>query len=118
MISRDFKSMSVDELWSLQENVVSLLVSRMSEEKSRLDQRLRQLLESRTAAGKSKKVLGARRPYPPVFPKYRNPAQPLETWAGRGKQPRWLISQLRAGKTLDDFRIQPPSDRARRRARQ
>lgn len=118
MISQEFESMSVDELWSLQENVVSLLVRRISAEKSRLDQRLRQLLESRTAPSKAKEVLRARRQYPPVFPKYRNPAQPLETWAGRGKQPRWLITQLRSGKTLDDFRIQPPSDRARRRARQ
>jgi DNA-binding protein H-NS len=52
-----------------------------------------------------------------VFPKYRNPAKPEETWAGRGKQPRWLTAQLRAGKNLDDFRIQPSSDRKRRSAR-
>ena len=24
---------------------------------------------------------------------------------GRGKQPRWLVAQLRVGKKLDDFRI-------------
>ena len=28
-----------------------------------------------------------------------------ETWAGRGKQPRWPIAQLGSGKRIDDFRI-------------
>jgi DNA-binding protein H-NS len=32
-------------------------------------------------------------------------AQPSETWAGRGKQPRRLIVELRSGKMLDEFRI-------------
>jgi DNA-binding protein H-NS len=46
-----------------------------------------------------------RRRYPKVLPKYRNPKKSPETWAGRGKQPRWLRAQLRSGKKLDDFRI-------------
>ncbi|HTE96912.1 MAG TPA: H-NS family nucleoid-associated regulatory protein, partial [Bradyrhizobium sp.] len=46
-----------------------------------------------------------------------NPAKPSETWAGRGKQPRWLTAQLRAGKKLDDFRIQTLPGRARRSTR-
>jgi DNA-binding protein H-NS len=118
MKSHDLKSMSVDELLFLQELVKSVLMRRMSAEKVRLDQRLRQLLEPGTAPDKVKEMPHARRPYPPVFPKYKNPEQPSETWAGRGKQPRWLIAQLRSGKQLDEFRIQPPSNRARRRPRQ
>lgn len=47
----------------------------------------------------------ARRPYPVVVPKYRNPEQPTETWAGRGKTPRWLTAQLKSGRRIDDFRI-------------
>jgi DNA-binding protein H-NS len=39
------------------------------------------------------------------LPKYRNPSRPSETWAGRGKQPRWLTVQLESGKQIDDFRI-------------
>ena len=46
-----------------------------------------------------------RRKYPPVLPKYQNPGNPAETWAGRGKQPRWLVSELKAGKNIDDFLI-------------
>jgi DNA-binding protein H-NS len=114
MEPHDLESMSLDELWSLHELIASLLVRKIPAEKARLDQRLHQLVEPGTAPANIKKMPHARRPYPQVFPKYRNPAEPSETWAGRGKQPRWLAAQLRSGKQLDDFRIQPPSDRARR----
>jgi DNA-binding protein H-NS len=112
-MTQDLKSMSVDDLWSLHELVTATLARKIAAEKSQLDRRLRQL--GITASGSAKKIDHARRPYPQVFPKYRNPAQPAETWAGRGKQPRWLAAQLRSGKKLDDFRIQPSS--ARRSAR-
>jgi DNA-binding protein H-NS len=115
MTSQEMKSMSVDELWSLYQQVKSTLGRKIADEKSQLDYRLRQLGFS--ASGNGKEPDPAPRHYPQVFPKYRNPAEPAETWAGRGKQPRWLTAELRSGKTLDDFRIRPPSDRARRSAR-
>ena len=40
-----------------------------------------------------------------VPPKYRNPANPAETWTGRGKQPRWLAAQVAKGKKVEDFLI-------------
>jgi DNA-binding protein H-NS len=40
-----------------------------------------------------------------VKPKYRNPANKSQTWAGRGKQPRWLVDALKGGKTIQDFVI-------------
>lgn len=108
----DFKSMTTDELWSLHEQIRSVLAGKLTAEKSRLEQRLRELAvrASGTAANKS----GVRRAYPQVFPKYRNPAQPSETWSGRGKTPRWLTAELRSGKKRDDFRIQKVKNRARR----
>jgi DNA-binding protein H-NS len=101
------KSMSLDELWSLHEEVASMLAHKISDEKTRLDNQLHQLRWS-AADGRRRE----RRPYPPVFPKYRNPAQPSETWSGRGKQPRWLTAKLKSGQALEDFQIRPPSDRA------
>ncbi|WP_426414010.1 H-NS family nucleoid-associated regulatory protein [Bradyrhizobium ganzhouense] len=72
----------------------------MSDEKTKLEERLRQL-----AAGAVAGPSHQRRPYPKVLPKYRNPKNLSETWAGRGKQPRWLRAQLRSGKKLHDFLI-------------
>ncbi len=40
-----------------------------------------------------------------VAPKYRNPANAKETWAGRGKQPKWLAAETSKGKKLEDFLI-------------
>jgi DNA-binding protein H-NS len=109
----DLELMSVDELWLLHLEIRSALASRISADKRKLEHRLEQLRLS----GASEVPRHERRPYPRVFPKYRNPAKPEETWAGRGKQPRWLTALLRAGKHLDDFRIQQSPDRKRRTAR-
>jgi H-NS histone family len=46
-----------------------------------------------------------RRYYPPVYPKFQNPTDPAETWSGRGKTPRWLATELKKGKTINDFVI-------------
>ncbi len=40
-----------------------------------------------------------------VPPKYRNPANPDETWSGRGKQPRWLAALAAKGKKPEEFLI-------------
>jgi DNA-binding protein H-NS len=88
--------MSTDDLWSLHLEVSQLLQQRIQQEKLRLEERLKRL----------QTPVSGRRPYPPVSPKYRNPDQPSETWSGRGKQPRWLVAQLRSGKRVEDFRIQ------------
>jgi DNA-binding protein H-NS len=107
----DFDSMSADTLWTLHEKITATLAKKITTEKMRLEQRLRQLEPVSNADGRS---VHARRLYPRVLPKYKNPERPSETWAGRGKQPRWLSAQLKSGKKLDDFRIEL-SDHARRR---
>jgi DNA-binding protein H-NS len=40
-----------------------------------------------------------------VKPKYRNPADPSQTWSGRGKRPRWFNAALSAGKKEKDLLI-------------
>jgi DNA-binding protein H-NS len=98
------RSMPLEELWKLREEVVVLLVSKLVAEKAKLEKRLFQLHPHDHL----------RRLYPKVFPKYQNPKNPTETWSGRGRHPRWLSPHLASGKTLDDFRIHNSSDHARR----
>jgi DNA-binding protein H-NS len=39
-------------------------------------------------------------------PKYRHPKNPDQTWAGRGRMPGWLVSELKKkGVKLDNFLI-------------
>lgn len=39
-----------------------------------------------------------------VAPKYRDPISG-STWTGRGLRPKWLVSALEGGKSLDQFAI-------------
>ena len=106
MNGNDFKSMSTDELWALHEEIATRLAAALKAEKTVVENRLRQLQrggETQPATRTAKS--SDRRPYPAVVPKYRNPDQPSETWAGRGKTPRWLTAQLKSGRRIDDFRI-------------
>jgi DNA-binding protein H-NS len=97
-------ALSIDELWALRERIAAVLAARLIAERNALELRLKQL--KRGTQGKQTEPSTERRPYPKVFPKFRNPDHPSETWAGRGKQPRWLTAQLRTGKRIDDFRIE------------
>jgi DNA-binding protein H-NS len=109
----DFNLLSADELWSLHEEVGAVLSEKIVAEKRELEERLSRLNRAmadraKLARAESGRRRVVRRKYPPVFPKYRNPNNPSETWAGRGKQPRWLVSQLQAGKNMSDFLINRP----------
>ena len=40
-----------------------------------------------------------------VSPKYRNPDSPSETWAGRGRKPKWVEDYLARGTSLEELLI-------------
>src|SRR3954452_21069972 len=40
-----------------------------------------------------------------VSPKYHNPDNPEQTWAGRGRKPKWVEEKLENGSSLDDLLI-------------
>jgi len=84
MERKDLELMSIDELWALHEEIAAKLIAKLNAEKGMLENRLRQL-NGRTEHPRKR---SGRRPYPIVFPKFRNPDQPSQTWAGRGKRPR------------------------------
>jgi len=109
MKNNAIRSMSTEELWSLYEQVSSTLARKVTEEKARLEERLRRV----QAAGNVVTLDRARRPYPKVLPKYQNPHNDAETWSGRGKQPRWLAAQLRSGKSLNSFLIARSAEKRR-----
>jgi DNA-binding protein H-NS len=107
----DLESMSVDDLWSLHEKISGILSARITSEKRELEKRLavlnrgRDVIEGRDTSQSYNANGKARRQYPTVFPKYRNPQTPSETWSGRGKQPRWLTAAIKTGRKIEDFRI-------------
>lgn len=103
----ELEQMPLDDLWKLHVKLSDILAAKLVAEKTMLEQRLSQLTSSTTDPAAR---TAERRPYPTVLPKFQNPVEPSQTWAGRGKQPRWLIEQLRLGHRIDDFRIQQAAE--------
>lgn len=119
MSTKDFELdvMSLDDLWSLHEEISAILAKRIEAEKHELEKRLAVL--SRGVNGPREPGAGLqegkpRRKYPRVLPKYRNP-KTAETWSGRGKLPRWLAAAIKAGRKIEEFRIGETATKGRRK---
>jgi len=98
--------MTLDALMSLRDNADRIISTRAKAERTALERQLAQLTsfvggQPERKSSKRKSALKGRK----VPPKYRNPANPSETWAGRGIRPSWLQAQLKKGRKLEQFAI-------------
>jgi DNA-binding protein H-NS len=92
----NLKRLPFDELLGLHREVCELLDKKMTGEVEKLQGRIDIL---------RKPKVKVRKPYPPVPQRYQNPNEPLQTWSGRGRQPRWLAALLDHGGSIEDFEI-------------
>ena len=107
-LTPNLKYMSVDKLSKLKDQIEAALTTRVADERRALQAQLGEL--ARFADGKVRfKGAGSGGVVPP---KYRNPDNPAETWAGRGLKPRWLAAVLKTGKKLEQFSIAGPAKAA------
>ncbi|MFC3059153.1 H-NS histone family protein [Paenirhodobacter populi] len=100
----DLNALSFSELKQLQKDVDKAIgtyeTRRRAEAKAELESRAKELgfslsdLLEGPAARKRVSV-----------PKYRNPADPEQTWTGRGRKPGWIAEALAQGKPIEDFEI-------------
>ncbi len=97
------QSMSIDQLTKLRTNVDAILAAKITDERRTVHEQLSKL--DRLAASGSRTVTTRGGPRGAVPPKYRNPDNPAETWAGRGLKPRWLAAAIKAGHKIEDFSI-------------
>jgi DNA-binding protein H-NS len=100
----NLKSMTIDALVGLRGKIDAMLTSKVADERRSLETELVKLSRVDMGSGRSKAAFG-RGVRGKVAPKYRNPENPGETWAGRGLKPRWLAAALKSGKKLEDFSI-------------
>jgi DNA-binding protein H-NS len=98
--------MTLDAILSLRDEAERLIKTRATAQMKALEGQLARLRTyvggrpaGRVSAGRSS--LKGRK----VAPKYQNPANKSETWAGRGARPRWLQSLLREGHKMEQFRV-------------
>jgi DNA-binding protein H-NS len=109
MAKINLASMSVEALLQLRDDVGQFLERKAGE----LQHQLAALgadVGERGVKGRASSLKGRK-----VAPKYRNPKNRSETWAGRGAMPRWMAAEIKAGKKRDDFLIQKPAAKARKK---
>jgi DNA-binding protein H-NS len=97
------KSMSVAKLQDLKSRVEAAISEKVRARRHELELALSKL-GGYSGSGRRGQPGGR---MGPVAPKYRNPANRAETWAGRGLRPRWLAAAIKTGKKLEDFAIAP-----------
>jgi DNA-binding protein H-NS len=100
----NLKSMSIERLIGLRQKVDAALNSKVLDQRRALESELSKLTRFQGGATRSKSVLGFGS-RGKVAPKYRNPDNHSETWAGRGLKPLWLTAAIKAGKKPEDFLI-------------
>jgi DNA-binding protein H-NS len=103
------KTMSIEKLVELKSRVEAALSAKVAEERRALQTKLASLTNFKGGAKGSKPRAG-RGVQGAVAPKYRNPENPAETWAGRGLKPRWLTAAIKSGKKAEDFLIAGMAD--------
>jgi len=104
-------SMSVEALLQLRDDIGSVL----SRKAGQLQTQLAALGDggwtAKKAAGRPR---GSKMKARKVAPKYRNPKNRSETWAGRGAMPRWMAAEIKKGKKREDFAISKSAEKAKR----
>lgn len=112
-MSIDLSNMSREELEQLAKDVQVALVEAADRERRNALEALEQtakahgfLLEELTSGAAAGMRSG---PKPKGKgknpPKFRNPANPKQTWTGRGRKPQWIKDAETAGTDLKEFEI-------------
>ena len=86
----DLEMTSIDDLLIMRDEINMELSARAAAELAAMDKRREQLQVFVSTVLAPKDELAARRSRAPGVAKYRNPANPDQTWTGRGKKPGWL----------------------------
>ena len=102
------EKMSVKELMALEIEVKEAIVSRKHAEKAEAKEKILAAAEKTGYSfdelfGKARRGNGGGKGT--VAPKYRNPANPSETWTGRGRMPLWIKALTEKGAKREKFLI-------------
>ena len=102
----NLSNLSVTDLQKLISEAETTIEKRQREQRAEVVAQMRKLAASvgidfEIVAGESRK----RAARASAAAKYRNPANPAQTWNGRGPKPKWFKEALAAGKTVQQLAI-------------
>jgi DNA-binding protein H-NS len=107
MSTFELGDLSVKDLMILRDEVDAAIVARKDQERAEIREKLAALAEKsgfelEELFGKRRKNGAARGK---VAPKYRNPADPTDTWTGRGRMPPWMKALTDKGAKREKYLI-------------
>jgi DNA-binding protein H-NS len=105
----DLSEMTLANLRTLQDGVITALRAREREEVSKARDEIAEIAKRAglsiadimATAKKDRKSSG------PVAPLYQSKNAGDKPWSGRGRQPGWIKQWVESGKSLDDLKIHP-----------
>lgn len=101
----DLEKLSLAELKKLQKDVAAAIKDFGDRERRKALSEVEAFARERGLSPADLSALISRRTRRPAAPKYANPADPSQTWTGRGRKPRWVEAALADGRSLDDLAI-------------
>ena len=107
-----YEQLPLAELQALQAGLADLIARKEEENRGAALAEISRLVGKAglSAETVTEHLRGKRRKRAKLPPKYRDPNNPSNTWAGRGKRPKWLEAKLATGARIDDFAIQPETE--------
>lgn len=98
--------MSREELETLKTDIDKRLVELEKEQRTAALSEMREIAKRHGVSMEEMVELATANASPTgALPKYRDPANPSNTWTGRGRKPKWLVAALEAGADIEEFAI-------------
>jgi DNA-binding protein H-NS len=104
-VTIDINSLSLKELKELQSQIAKAIATFVDRKKKEAIAELEEIARAKGYTLAELTGIVAPRKRAPATVKYANPANPSETWSGRGRKPRWFVAALNAGKQPEDMSV-------------
>lgn len=102
----DLSKLSAEELEQLAKDAMAAAKKKREEEKKEVRREIDAMLRARgfTLQDIYAQMQGVDVKTLPAIA-YQDPEDPLNTWTGQGRRPKWLLEAIAAGRTLEEFKV-------------
>ena len=101
MVNTNVNQLSLRQLRDLQAQLPLAITIARDRERAKLIQKLGALAEKNGFT--LRELVGGQGRRKSFAPRYINPENKSETWTGRGRRPKWLVTKIRKGRELEHF---------------
>ena len=101
----NLEMLSLKELKDLQDKVAVAIFDFEKRKKAETLAELKALAESKGFSLDELMDVSKDKKKKPVAAKYADPEHSERSWSGRGRKPKWLVTALESGRSIEDFTL-------------